>query len=116
MPLTKALGLNVGALYSARTSPVLGFSASTAPRWPGGRAVGVGSLGLCLNEQAGNGDAAFLERGDDMERRVAEDERGLVRGTPHALERAFDRGAVDVGDRRDARERRSQARLGTRQE
>src|SRR5207247_9199685 len=36
MPLTNALGLNVGALYSARTSPVFGFSASTAPRWPGG--------------------------------------------------------------------------------
>src|SRR5438445_12946390 len=36
MPLTNALGLNVGALYNARTSPVLGFSAMTAPRCPGG--------------------------------------------------------------------------------
>src|SRR6266705_1912712 len=38
MPLTNALGLNVGALYSARTSPVFGFNARTAPRWPGGKA------------------------------------------------------------------------------
>src|SRR3989442_6426869 len=33
-PPTNALGLKAGALYSASTSPVLGLSATTAPRCP----------------------------------------------------------------------------------
>src|SRR5207247_10183058 len=52
MPLTNALGLNVGAIYSARNSPVFGFNARAAPRWPGGKARAQycctsGSSGVC---------------------------------------------------------------------
>ncbi len=60
--------------------------------------VRIVALGLRLNEQTRNRDAALLERGDDAERRIAEDESGLIRRLASALQHALDCGAVDVRD------------------
>ena len=74
------------------------------------------ALGLGLNEQSGNRDASLLERGDDAERRVPKYEGRLIGRTPRALQDLLDFGAVDVRDRRDARQREAQVRFGARQQ
>ena len=78
--------------------------------------VRIVALGLRLDEQSGNRDAALLERGDDPERCIAEDESGLVRRLAGALQHALDFGAVDVRNGCDARERGAEVRLGTGQQ
>jgi len=78
--------------------------------------IGIVPFGLGLNQQPRDGDAPFLEGRHDFERGVAEHQRRLVGRAPHALQHALDIGTVDVGDRRDARQRRAQVRFGTGQQ
>ena len=80
------------------------------------RGVRVEALGLGLNEQSRNGDASLFQSGHHRERRVTQNQRRLVRRPSRALQRPFNSRAVDVGDRRDARERGAQVRFGSRQQ
>src|SRR6185295_12404628 len=76
------------------------------------RGIRIAPLGLRLNDQSRDHDAPLLECRDDAEWRIAEYQRGLIRRTPRALHDLRDFGAVDVRDRRDARERGAQTGLG----